>query len=585
MAKWIYPLLVILALAVFAPVFQADFVNYDDDFYYTANAQVRAPLSFQTVRWAFTSVYFNNWHPLTWLSHAVDHHFFGLNPRGPHTVNLFLHVLNTLLVFSLFRAAAAGKDRATAAAGLLAALFAVHPLHVESVAWISDRKDLLGGFFGLLAARLYLAYVRKPSPGIYAGVAACMILSLMSKSMLVTLPLLLLIMDYWPLRRKKGWLPVLEKLPILFLSLVFGVVAMSLKTEQTESAWNRLLYVPIAYVRYLYKTFWPVDLAVYYPFPASPVSPFGLFLCIAGLAAVTVLVFLLRFRHPYMLAGWLWFAIALAPASGAIQIGGHCMADRYMYLPLIGLLMMMAWPLAHLSKRAVAMGAGMAMVFACSVLGFAQARTWRDSVSLWEQAIRATGSNGRAEYNLGNAWLERGELDKAAACYARALALDETDMDACTNLGVIAVRKELFDDAARWFQRALQISPENPRANQEVDRLAKLRANRGVAFAEQGRFDNAAEELRAALALRPHSADAHFNLANVLLRKGDFHAAAGEFAAALAIKPDDAGAHYALGLTLGHLGRTEDALAHFQQALRLRPGDPEILRQLKALQP
>ncbi|HOT49726.1 MAG TPA: hypothetical protein PLI07_02035, partial [Candidatus Hydrogenedentes bacterium] len=387
--KWIYPLLAVLTVAVFSPVFQADFVNYDDDFYYTANTQVRAPLSFQTVRWAFTTVYFNNWHPLTWLSHAVDHHFFGLNPRGPHLVNLALHVLNSFLVFGLFRTAAAGKARTTAAAWLLAALFAVHPLHVESVAWISERKDLLGGFFGLLAVRVYLAYVRRPSPGAYAGVAACMLLSLMSKSMLVTLPLLLLFMDYWPLGRKKGWLPVLEKLPLLILSLCFSAVAMSLKTEQTESAWNRLLYVPIAYVRYLHKTFWPVDLAVYYPFPSSPISPYWLFLCMGGLAAVTGLAFALRSRHPYMLVGWLWFATALAPASGAIQIGGHCMADRYMYLPLIGILMMTAWPLAHAPRRAVALGTGAAVVFVCAVLGLAQARTWRDSVSLWEQAIRA----------------------------------------------------------------------------------------------------------------------------------------------------------------------------------------------------
>src|SRR5512139_1612417 len=396
--------LVVITAGVYLQAGDHEFINYDDPLYVTNNPQVKAGLTGKNILWAFSTTRASNWHPLTWLSHMLDVQLFGLNPRGHHLMNVFIHCVNTVLLFLLLT-----KMTATPWQSLfVAALFALHPLHVESVAWVAERKDVLSGFFWLLTLLLYVRYVNSPGTVRYLLVVASFAAGLMSKPMLVSLPLVMLLLDYWPLKRlgtQASPVSLLkEKLPFFLLSLLSALVTMH--AQKAGGALKSMDVVPLAmrvenslvsYATYIVKTVWPQDLALFYPFPLSLALWQVLASCLL-LIAVSAGVVLLRKRHPYLLTGWLWFLITLVPVIGLVQVGGQAMADRYTYIPHIGLFVMAAWAVPELLKgmrrrRVVLAGAACVILAILTVVTWRQLGYWRDNITLYERTLSVTQNN------------------------------------------------------------------------------------------------------------------------------------------------------------------------------------------------
>ncbi|HWR97160.1 MAG TPA: hypothetical protein VN317_01945 [Candidatus Methanoperedens sp.] len=428
--------LALLVLLCFLPILQNDFVNYDDDRYVTANRHLDAGGPRQIVGWAFTSFDAANWHPLTWLSHALDVALFGRMPRGHHLTSLLLHVANALLLFLLLRALTGALWRSFFVAGI----FGLHPLHVESVAWVAERKDLLSTLFlwlSLLAYRLYLAHRSAPR---YLAAVLLYALGLMAKPMLVTLPAVLLLLDWWPLGRLRipgraparaaeaaepAWRILAEKIPFLALSLLSVAVTLvaqshggAVKDFQEYPPAVRFGNAVVSVVRYLGKTLWPRDLAVFYPHPGGDLLAAHLFLAAAVLAVLTALVALWTRKRPYLAAGWLWYLVTLSPVLGLIQVGAQAMADRYTYVPLTGLALAAAWGLAAIvpprpPARALAGAGGAAILVALGLGARSQLATWRTSVTLFEHALRTTRDNFVAHDNLAVALSDQGRTQEA----------------------------------------------------------------------------------------------------------------------------------------------------------------------------
>lgn len=490
--------LALLTLALYVPVLRHDFVVYDDPVYVVDNPHVRAGFTVDGVRWAFVSMAASNWHPLTWLSHMADCQLFGTHAAGHHATSVAIHTVTALLLFALL-------SRTTGAlwhSGFVAALFAWHPLHVESVAWVSERKDVLSGLFFMLTMLAYVRYAERPSVRRYAVVAGLFALGLMAKAMLVTLPLILLLLDVWPLRRTGGRL-VTEKLPLFSLSAAVagvtyvaqsaGGAVLGLARVPLES---RLANAPVSLATYLGKAFWPSRLAVFYPYEVA-IEAWRVGVAAVVLAAVSVAVWRARRRCPPVLVGWLWFLGMLAPVIGLVQAGEQRMADRYTYLPLIGVFIMVAWcsstlPASRRLRAALVAMAALALA-GCLALTRAQLGHWRDSVALFSHALEVTPRNPLAHVNLGSALLARGDVAGAARSYVEA-ARQRPD----------------------WFP---------------------ARFNAGMALARLGRDDEAMLHLDAARRLEPASAETHFQLGVVLERRGQLKEAQGQYREALEHAP------------------------------------------------
>jgi len=510
-------LLVGLTLAVYGQVVTFDFVNFDDNAYVTENAHMRGPLSVDKVRWALTSGYYNNWHPLTWLSHMLDCRFFGLDPRWHHAVNLLFHVANVLLVFRLF----SRTTGATGAAAFIAALFAVHPLHVETVAWISDRKDLLATFFVLLALLAYGRYARRPSVGQYVAVMAAFAFAVMAKSMQVTLPVILLLFDFWPLKRfhtEDGVIPsvrairlLLEKIPLFLIAGAASFAALTLRTEQSLSSEYRVSTTVISYVRYLFKFFWPVDLAVTYPVAREPFATWQVAGAAAVLILITAVVVILRRRAPYLLTGWAWYLITLLPVSGIVQIGGHLFADRYTYWPLVGLYTFMVFPLRHVISRAqvprrLVTAAAVVLIVVLAVPTWAQTRHWRDSLSLMDHCIGATGGNALMYNNLGLAFFAQARYAEAAERYRTSIQIDPAYAKARYNLGIVQCSMGQYDEALGEFAHVIEMAPHAPQG----------RFGMAIAYACKGDYERAFQYFGSARAMMPADAAKPNSLADLL---------------------------------------------------------------------
>jgi tetratricopeptide (TPR) repeat protein len=533
-------LLVVLTLVVFAPVSRNGFTSYDDRTYVSANRHIQGGLSAESVRWAFTTTRAANWHPLTWLSHTLDWSLYGANPRGHHVTSLILHIANVVLLFALLGSATG----AWGPAGFAAALFAVHPLHVESVAWIAERKDVLSTLFWLLATWGYFGYVKSPSRGRLALVAVLMALGLLAKPMLVTLPFTLLVLDRWPLgRASAGWRAlVVEKLPLFALSMAACVVTFAAQraggavaSVERFPAPQRVANAIWSYVAYLEMAAWPRGLAVFYPHPGSSLPAWRVALAAAILAALTSLAVMLRRSRPYVLTGWLWYLGTLVPVIGLVQVGNQGMADRYTYVPLIGIFVIVAWTAAGWGRGATI--AVVAAVLALASVARAQVMQWRDTVTLFTHALAVTGPNPTALVNLGAALEDRGDIADAMARYDEALGLD----------------------------------PGN--------RIAENRAA-GV-LAAQGRLDEAVGHYREALRRHPGDADTLSNLGIALGKQRKLDEAIARFQEALDAHPDDPSAILTnLGNALLLSGRTDEAIARYDESLRLAPGDPETLANL-----
>jgi Flp pilus assembly protein TadD len=590
---FIYLALAVAVFAVFWQVQTHDFVNFDDQEYVTDNPHVRAGLTVEGIAWAFTTFYAGNWHPLTWLAHMLDCQLFGLNPAGHHLTNVVLHLANTLLLLLILHRMTGALWRSS----LVAALFAIHPLHVESVAWVAERKDVLSTLFWFLTIWAYLGYVKRPSSGRYLLVLVAFACGLMAKPMVVTLPFVLLLLDYWPLARMHRRLPhdgenlqlhaaggsgensvaflrlLREKAPLLALAAVSSV--MTFIAQKSGGAIEILDVVPVesrlgnalvSYVKYIGKMLWPNHLAIFYPHPGDSLlwwQPVGAALLLTG---ITLLVVREAQRRPYLITGWLWYVGTLVPVIGLVQVGGQAMADRYTYVPLIGLFVAVAWSLGDLARTwrysrfasVVAVGAVLSVLTICT---WKQVRYWRNSFTLFEHALGVTTNNFVAENNLANALVSQNRLQEAIPHYARAIALKPTHAEAYGNMGVLLARQGRFPEASAYYVRALQLKPDS----------AEIHNNLGVALVELGRVEEATRHYLRAIKLKPDYAEAYNNLGNALAERERLGEAIPDFEKALILYPSYPEAHNNLGVALARLGRLEEAISHFKKALQLKP--------------
>jgi Flp pilus assembly protein TadD len=581
-------LLVLVTVATYWPVMRHDFVNYDDNLYVAANVHVQGGLTLENMKWACFHPVGGNWHPLTMWSHMADCQLFGLKPWGHHLTSVLFHALNTVLVFVFLR----GMTGAFWRSALVAALFGLHPLHVESVAWVAERKDVLSTCLGLLSLIFYVRYGRKRLPAENRALKAArgpaprrldyllalifFALGLMSKPMLVTWPFVMLLLDYWPLERfnrESAWRLVTEKLPFLALAVVVSVVTFVVQKRggavivvEAQPLGVRSGNALISYCRYLGKLFWPTKLAVFYPHPGS--WPLEKVLLAGGLiAGVSVLLFVQRRRYPVLLMGWLWFCGTLVPVIGLVQMGlQQAMADRYAYIPSLGVLILAVWGVYELTKRwhyrVVALSvAGSVAVVLCMALTGQQLGHWKDGEALFRHALKVTEDNYLAHLNLGSALDERGQIDAAIREYQEAIRLKPDYVLAHNNLGVALVKKGQLDEGISQYQEAIRLKPD----------YAEAHNNLGLALVRKGQVDEALGEFQEAIRLKPDSAEAHSNLGMALDRKGQTDEAFSEFEEAIRLKPDFAEAHYNLGIALVRKGQIHEAISEFQAAIRLKP--------------
>lgn len=544
--------LVAATLLLYWPVGRFGFV-YDDLTYLVGTPELALGVSPAGIAWAFTSIHAANWYPLTLLSHLLDAQVFDLRPGGPHLVNLFLHATNTLLLFFLL----AGTTGATMRSALVATLFAAHPLHVESVAWISARKDVLSTLFWLLAMLAYAAYARKPRLPAYLLVCLFLALGLMSKPMVVSLPFALLLFDWWPLGRLAQRRcpaadaapirptgtghPALEKIPLLALCAASGVVTFLAQRHGGAVATTAQFPLPlrlgnavVAYGRYLLKTIWPSDLEAFYPYLLHGVPAWQVLLAAAALTALSAACVRAARRAPYLVTGWLWFLGTLVPVIGLVQVGSQAMADRYTYVPHIGLFTAAAWWASRLAGRRAGRGWIVPVVAAVAVAALGavsrnQLAAWRTNKSLFAHAVRVDPGN----------WLAR------------------------TELGLILAEEGQVQEGLEHYQAALLVNPG----------YSYTHFNFGVALDTLGRTAEAEARYRAALAASPDLAEAHHNLGVILARRGRLGEAFSQFSAAVGAKPDFADAHFALGTIFLQQGNAGAALEHLRKAAQLQPGN------------
>ncbi|MCH7910366.1 MAG: tetratricopeptide repeat protein [Candidatus Hydrogenedentes bacterium] len=537
--------LVLLTAFVFAPVRSFDFVNLDDDVYLTDHARVQDGLTTENVAWAATTFFYANWHPLTWWSYLLDVELFGFSASVFHTTNAIIHLLTVLLVYAFFLQCGAGWGRALA----VAACFAVHPLHVESVAWISQRKDVLCGFFWFLTCIAYLAYARSPGIVRYAGVAFALILALMSKPMAVTLPFVLLLLDVWPLSRLRTRDELderlREKIPLFVLSA--GCVALtlfaqvgsgSIQTLETFSPGTRIANGLVSYFTYLSKVFWPSNLAFFYPHPVDGIGAVQIAVAAIGVAVLTGFSILASRSRPYLFVGWFWFLGTLVPVIGALQVGTHAMADRYMYIPMMGLLICIVWAVTdwttEIRWRQQAAGVAAAgTIILLAVTASAQTKTWRNAETLFRHALTVTSNNFLAHNNLGVA-LRDTNREEAIEQFEAALAILPDYREAHLNLGNVYLEEGRPEEAVAQFLEMLRSDPN--------DFVAHLQFGRARSM--QQRYTEAIAHYEVALRADSSSAVAFSNIGNVMVRSGRTAEALDALRRALEVDPHLGGARF-----------------------------------------
>ena len=578
--------LALATFALYAQVRHFNFLNYDDPDYITANVHVRQGLTVQGLEWALTSRDAANWFPATWVSHMIDVRLFGFESGWHHLHNVLLHALAAILLYIFLQAATAARWRGA----LVASLFALHPLHVESVAWVAERKDVLSASFWFLTLCAYVWYARRPAWGRYLAVVLALCLGLMAKPMVVTLPLVLLLLDFWPLARlRQNWQgAVWEKLPLFALS--GAAAAITLLVQEHAGAVKalpfstRLENATQSYALYIQKTFWPLGLAVFYPYPQH----FVIFHVLAAgllLAAVAGAAIALRDRWPYLLTGWGWFVITLIPVIGFVQVGGQARADRYMYIPMAGLLIMFVWGAAEFLEgfhaQALAIILAAAACVACAALAFIQIGNWLNSETLFRHALAVTTGNSVANHNLGNYLMTSGRLSEAIPYLETAVRIDPDSVPAHTDLGSALAKSGQLGQAIAQFEQAIELAPGAPVPHN----------NLGGALIQAGRLQEAIAEFQVALRLDPNYAEARRNLAAAqagsstefnlsrgmaLLKAGDFSGAVMELESAVRVDPDDADAQNNLGVALSHFPeRQRDSIVHFEAAVRLNPNSAD----------
>ena len=619
--------LILVIVVVYMKVQNFDFVGYDDELYVTENLHVQKGVSLEGIKWAFTTFHSANWHPLTWISHMLDCELYEMNPAGHHWTNIVFHIANTLLLFFiLFKMTGALWKSA-----FVAALFALHPLHVESVAWISERKDVLSTFFGLLSIAAYCRYTKKSSTGNYLLVIVLFGLGLMAKPMLVTLPFVLLLLDFWPLKRfqwqrdfqvksdkargdtvKRKYRIVFEKTPLFILAVISCIVTFFAQKSQgaVKAMWAlpikyRIENALVSYVKYILKTIWPQKLAIFYPHPGNSLPSWQIIM--AALLIVVACYGALRTakKYPYIPVGLFWYLGTLVPVIGLVQVGNQGMADRYTYIPLIGIFIIVSWGIPDLFKKfrdrtseiggpvfalratpgkqrseilsgvtrpfskrrfqEIFLGISAAMIlFALSWVSFLQLNTWRDGITLFEHAVSATQNNYQAHLNLGAAY-EPIDLDKAIFHYKAASKIRPNYAPALFNLANAYSEKGNIDQGIHYYLKALKSKPDYPAA---LDNL-------GEVFAKKGDYDQAIYYFKTALKTGSKNANMRMNLANVLFLKGNPDEAISQYKKILQTNSDDADVQYNLACVLSSQKKYNEAIFHYNETLRI---DPKYLK-------
>jgi tetratricopeptide (TPR) repeat protein len=540
--------LVALTWIVFGQTVHFEFINFDDGDYVFRNPEVARGLTPAGIAWAFTGSHAANWFPLTWISHMLDCQLYGLNPGGHHVTNVLLHAASVVLLFLVL-------ERMTGAlwrSAFVASLFAIHPLRVESVAWVSERKDVLSGLFFMLIIGAYERYARSSwSAGRYALVLILFACGLMSKPMLVTVPFVLLLLDYWPLNRfapaQEGGgkvffrIPrqlIVEKIPLFGLSLASCVITVFAQTAALRPLTripllSRIGNAVVAYKDYVLQMLWPSNLAVFYPWEAARIGSASILLSAILLLGISAGVLLARQRR-YLITGWLWYLIMLGPVIGILQVGNQARADRYTYLPQIGLYILLTWTAADFClqwrhRRLLLSMLSVIILTGLAIAARIQAASWQNSESLWSRALSRTSDNVVAELNLGEAIYKLGRMTEAIAHFERVLRIEPNEPMAHASLGAALLKTGQTNAALAHLQKSLEIDPKQPSAHSSL----------GVLLLELGRLEESRSHLQTALAIDPENSEAHYNLGNVFLQMGQANEAVAEYGRALRINPDD----------------------------------------------
>lgn len=603
--------LALTILAAYWPTLRHEFV-FDDRPYVSENKHVQEGLTPKVVAWAFTSVRAANWHPITWLSHAFDCQLFGLKPAGHHATNIVLHALNSILLFFIF----AQITGFTWRSAFIAGLFALHPLHVESVAWVAERKDLLSTFFLLLTIWAYFRYSKSPGIKTYILVVVFFVLGLMSKPMLVTLPFVLLLLDYWPIgrlalsKRSPSIKPsiisklVVEKIPLFILSFASSIITY--RVQQAAGAMGRegelmpigirLANAFVSYVAYILKMIWPRALSVLYPHPVRNLSEWQTIAATFILVAITLLAVNAYHKRPYITVGWLWYVGTLVPVIGIVQVGAQAMADRYTYIPLIGLFVIIAWGIPELIGntatkermgekrneeyrpfaffiRSALPPVAIFSLFALTLCTRTQVGYWKNALTLFSHAIHVTRGNYLAHNNYGAALEDAGRADEAAAHYQIAIRIRPTYVDALNNMGNAFRRQKKWAEAEHMYRRVLELEPSN----------AKARISLGAVLKEEGKVDEAIAEYRKLGQAAPDSAAMHNDLGTALSAKGKITEAIQEWKKAIQIDSRCVEAHHNLGIALTDQGKIEEAIEHYRRAIEIAPNHVNANLNLGAL--
>ncbi|MBF0607272.1 MAG: tetratricopeptide repeat protein [Magnetococcales bacterium] len=572
--------LITLTMCAYWPLSDNGLVSYDDEKYLTESVYVKSGLTTEGMTWALTTFYLSNWHPLTWLSYMLDTELYGgVNPQGIHMTNLMLHVVNTIVLFYLFMYILRGAvTRPVVVAGVVAVLFAVHPLNVESVAWASERKSVLSTLFWLLTMLAYFRYVEHPSWKRYVMIKVFLILGLMSKPMLVTLPAVLLLADYWPLRRFDGehfgqrlWRLSLEKAPLFALSLISSAVTIIAQSRaetivplSVTSLWFRLLSAVQSYASYVEKTLWPAKLAAFYPYVELSLS-WELVVRLALFVGVGVVVVMLRHRRPYLLIGWLWYLVTLLPVIQIVQVSIAPIADRYAYVPTIGIFVMVAaladgvssW---SLSRSVGAVLAGVVVIGSLSVLTHRQVQHWHDSGALFKHALEVTTNNYVAHNNYGTHLLKTGRIDEAIEQFSMGLKIVPDYPLLNFNMWSTLLSQGRYEEAAKYFLKATPFLTKG--GNPYFYKMLAL------SFMRQKNYAEAIKYAQKALVSNPRDVDALQYVALSLVSEGKYEEALVYFSQGIGVDPGNWQLHYNNGLALKRLGRHREASESFAEAER-----------------
>ncbi|MBW2602832.1 MAG: tetratricopeptide repeat protein [Deltaproteobacteria bacterium] len=586
--KVMISLLLILAIIIaYGQVKSFDFVGYDDQEYVTENSHVQKGITVDGIIWTFTTFHAANWHPLTWLSHMLDCELYGLNPMGHHWTNLILHMANTILLFLVLKQMTGAVWRSA----FVAALFALHPLHVESVAWVSERKDVLSTFFGLLTMGAYYRYTKAPDVKKYLWVIIFLSLGLMAKPMLVTFPFVLLLLDFWPLNRfqykndyflqscritcygsNRIYRLILEKIPLFIPVVISSCLTFlaqksggTVKALEALSLKTRIANAFVSYVSYVLKMFWPSKLAVFYPHPGDSLPAWQIIGAALLIACACFFAIRMARKYPYVGIGLYWYLGTLVPVIGLLQVGEQAMADRYTYIPLIGFFIIVAWGVSDLSMRwryrKIFLGIPTAIILsAMAVCTSYQLTYWKNGITLFEHAIEVTENNYKVQNNLGTAFGQI-DIDKAVYHYKEALKIKPDYVTALYNLGTALLKKKNYDEAVVYFKKVLKINPQKTDARMNLANVLFI----------QGKYDEVFSHYNKIIKTDSKNTDARMDLANIFFLQAKPEKAISHYREILKTDSENANAHYNLAYMLSAQKNTDQAEYHYKETLRINP--------------